>query len=91
MSTNAGSFEEFYYNSLPRWGRAEDRLLTHGRRNIHSPSMTSPESQPVEPEPLYCPTCAEVVPQPLRCGDCGALICQRCGTPVEQIDELGIG
>jgi len=25
------------------------------------------------------------------CGDCGAVICRKCGTPLEKIDELGIG
>jgi hypothetical protein len=41
---------------------------------------------------FYCPRCAApVVGQPLACGDCGSLICRNCGTPVERIDELGIG
>jgi len=25
------------------------------------------------------------------CGDCSAIICRICGTPLEKIDELGIG
>jgi len=25
------------------------------------------------------------------CGDCTAIICRRCGTPLERVDELGIG
>jgi len=40
---------------------------------------------------LYCPKCACEVPSPLTCGDCGAVICPRCGTPLESADELGIG
>jgi len=40
---------------------------------------------------LYCPTCAAPVADPLVCGDCGALTCRRCGTPLERIDDLGIG
>jgi methionyl-tRNA synthetase len=44
-----------------------------------------------EHEPLYCPTCKEEVPDPLVCGDCAAVICRKCGTPLEKIDELGIG
>lgn len=47
-----------------------------------------PES---EPELLYCPKCAEEVTNPLICGDCSAVICRRCGTPLESPDELGIG
>jgi len=31
------------------------------------------------------------VRDPLTCGDCSALICRRCGTPLESPDELGIG
>ena len=31
------------------------------------------------------------VTDPLVCGDCSAVICRRCGTPLERIDELGIG
>jgi hypothetical protein len=47
------------------------------------------------PEPgaveFYCPVCAAPAPDPLLCGDCHALICRRCGTPLERIDDLGIG
>jgi len=46
--------------------------------------------QPSKPI-LYCPKCAAEVPEPLTCGDCGAVICPRCGTPLESADELGIG
>ena len=30
-------------------------------------------------------------PNPLVCGDCAAIICRQCGTPLERVDELGIG
>jgi len=40
---------------------------------------------------LYCPTCAEEVRDPLTCGDCSAVICRRCGTPLESADELAMG
>jgi hypothetical protein len=40
---------------------------------------------------FYCPACAQQVAEPLVCGDCHALICRQCGTPLERIDELGIG
>jgi len=44
-----------------------------------------------ESEPLYCPSCKIKVNDPLVCGDCAAVICRRCGTPLEKIDELGVG
>jgi predicted amidophosphoribosyltransferase len=44
-----------------------------------------------ERTPLYCPTCDQEVSDPLVCGDCGAVICRHCGTPLEKVDELGIG
>lgn len=40
---------------------------------------------------FYCPTCALPVKDPLVCGDCHAVICRICGTPLERIDDLGIG
>ena len=49
------------------------------------------ELQKDEREPLYCPACKAEGPDPLVCGDCGAVICRKCGTPLEKIDELGIG
>jgi primosomal protein N' len=49
------------------------------------------EGERQEDQPLYCPNCGENVPQPLVCGDCGAVICRKCGTPLEEVDELGIG
>jgi len=43
------------------------------------------------PDILYCPVCAVEVDDPLTCGDCSAVICRRCGTPLESPDELGMG
>jgi len=40
---------------------------------------------------FYCPVCATPVSDPLTCGDCSAVICRRCGTPLESPDELGMG
>jgi uncharacterized paraquat-inducible protein A len=40
---------------------------------------------------FYCPSCDREVEDPLVCGDCAALICRRCGSVLEKIDELGIG
>ncbi|MFZ0804168.1 MAG: hypothetical protein WAN70_18525 [Terriglobales bacterium] len=51
---------------------------------------TSPQP-PANPEPLYCPRCAVEVTDPLICGDCSAVICRRCGAPLESPDELGMG
>jgi hypothetical protein len=42
-------------------------------------------------DPLYWPRCQEEMAEPLVCGDCGAVICRRCGTPLEEPDQLGIG
>ena len=47
--------------------------------------------RPMETPEFYCPTCAKPVPDPLVCGDCHAVICRQCGTPLERIDDLGIG
>ncbi|MFZ0952441.1 MAG: hypothetical protein WAN17_09255 [Candidatus Sulfotelmatobacter sp.] len=54
---------------------------------------TRPQNPPPEPSPgsLYCPNCAKEVNDPLTCVDCSAIICRRCGTPLESSDELGIG
>jgi hypothetical protein len=50
--------------------------------------MPEPERTAVE---FYCPACARAVSDPLVCRDCHAVICRQCGTPLERIDELGIG
>jgi hypothetical protein len=54
---------------------------------------TTSENPAPDPDPasLYCPNCAEEVNDPLTCGDCSAVICRRCGTPLESSDELGMG
>jgi hypothetical protein len=45
-----------------------------------------------EPAPdFFCPKCGREVSDPLICGDCLAVICRVCGTPLEKIEELGIG
>ena len=55
----------------------------------------SGESAPLAGQSLsgdfYCPRCRMEVKDPLTCGDCLSLICRQCGTPLEQVDELGIG
>jgi hypothetical protein len=54
----------------------------------------SPKAKAVPKLPaasFYCPVCAVEVSDPLSCGDCSAVICRRCGTPLESSDELGMG
>jgi len=52
----------------------------------------NPESKANQPAVvLYCPVCATEVTDPLTCGDCSAVICRRCGTPLESSDELAMG
>jgi len=46
---------------------------------------------PAKPDPLYCPKCAAEISDPLICGDCGAVICRKCGTPLEAADDLAMG
>jgi hypothetical protein len=53
----------------------------------------APKAGPETKKPtvvFYCPVCVEVS-DPLICGDCSAVICRRCGTPLESSDELGMG
>ena len=49
------------------------------------------DSKPSPDAELYCPVCAVQVSDPLTCGDCSAVICRKCGTPLESADELGMG
>jgi hypothetical protein len=54
----------------------------------------SPKAEPAPntpAAPFYCPVCTLEVSDPLTCGDCSAVICRRCGTPLESSDELGMG
>jgi hypothetical protein len=53
----------------------------------------APKTAPDKPPGVvfYCPVCAVEVSDPLTCGDCSAVICRRCGTPLESSDELGMG
>jgi len=54
------------------------------------PSVSEPDNETPKAD-FYCTKCQEPVSDPLVCGDCTALICRRCGTPLERIDDLGIG
>jgi len=55
-------------------------------------TASNPESKANHPAAvLYCPVCATEVADPLICGDCSAVICRRCGTPLESSDELAMG
>jgi hypothetical protein len=62
----------------------------------YSALLMEPAPKPAPPPKpravlLYCPVCAKEVNDPLTCGDCSAVICRRCGTPLESPDELGMG
>lgn len=50
-----------------------------------------PEPKREQSEQYYCPVCNRAVSDPLVCGDCMAVICRKCGTPLERPDELGLG
>lgn len=52
---------------------------------------TFEEPESTNAQVFYCPSCREPVDDPLVCGDCAAVICRRCGTPLEKPDEMGIG
>ena len=49
------------------------------------------EEEPAAEAEFYCAKCNIAVSDPLVCGDCAAIICRRCGAPLERIDDLGIG
>ena len=53
------------------------------------PLMSQAEASDIPP--LYCPKCAKEVDDPLVCGDCSAVICRRCGSPLEAAEDLGMG
>jgi hypothetical protein len=50
-----------------------------------------PDSETESSVEFYCPQCEKPVREPLVCRDCRALICRDCGTPLETVDELGMG
>jgi hypothetical protein len=79
-----------------RAGRPLSIVMLGRRRYVYATFaflMASNPEPPTEPEPelLYCPKCAVEVSDPLTCRDCSAIICRRCGTPLESADELGMG
>lgn len=49
--------------------------------------MAQPKQE--QHEQYYCPVCRKAVADPLVCGDCMAVICRKCGTPLERDDDLG--
>jgi hypothetical protein len=52
-------------------------------------NMDMPDA--TQSDEFYCPRCRCPVADPLVCGDCSAVICRQCGSPLERVDELGIG
>ena len=89
-------FSFVYFRVL---GSYSSKSLTTKDTKVHEGYATfaifmtpTPQPQPEpDPEPLYCPRCSQEVTDPLTCGDCLSAICRQCGTPLEQVDELGIG
>jgi peptide subunit release factor 1 (eRF1) len=75
--------------------REEWRGKNRVQRERMTPSTVSvsimPEESVRQQVEFYCPRCHEAVTDPLVCGDCSAIICRKCGAPLEKIDELGIG
>lgn len=76
-------------SAMPCHGKRPFRIIRTRTTIALGESMA--ELKNGEREPLYCPTCEAEVSDPLVCGDCGTVICRKCGTPLEKIDELGIG
>lgn len=66
-------------------------MTRQSQRKCLTLHFTVPDNKDVEDYEYYCPRCQKPVPDPLACGDCSALICRQCGTPLERVDELGIG
>jgi hypothetical protein len=72
------------------------KVADYGRKLCYSfvlmeiAPKAAPEAKK-SPVIFYCPVCAAEVNDPLTCGDCSAVICRRCGTPLESSDELGMG
>ena len=69
------------------WFRSR-RCLRRSRVTLKprsSEAMSSPQLD------YYCPQCQKAAENPLVCGDCASIICRQCGTPLERIDDLGIG
>jgi hypothetical protein len=74
----------------PEAGNLKLETGHHGYATFAILMAPNPQTEP-DPEPLYCPRCAQEVNDPLTCGDCSSVICRRCGTPLESPDELGMG
>lgn len=70
-------------------GKSSRKLCYSALLMEMTPKPASKSEQPAVV--LYCPVCAEEVTDPLSCGDCSAVICRRCGTPLESSDELAMG
>jgi hypothetical protein len=70
--------------------RERARRLCYSFELMEIAPKAAPEAKK-PPVVFYCPVCAAEVSDPLTCGDCSAVICRRCGTPLESSDELGMG
>ena len=63
----------------------------HGQGGSTASLSVMDAAQPKTDAEYYCPKCDAPVSDPLVCGDCASIICRRCGTSLERIDDLGIG
>ena len=66
--------------------RTAQRLIWGRHLDMETQQLEGPDRAE-----YYCPACARAADDPLVCGDCAAVICRVCGTPLERVDELGIG
>jgi hypothetical protein len=81
----------FFWNFSLRSLRLKALCLARVGAILCATFLLMSSQPPSKPELLYCPKCAVEVSDPLSCGDCGAVICRKCGTPLEAADELGMG
>jgi hypothetical protein len=80
----------------PRWGASIETSFRRGQSSGRGEPSEAVGSAVLRDnggmaDELYCPTCREAVSDPLVCGDCHAVICRKCGTPLEKIDEMATG
>ena len=96
IELEGSSFDAAYRTVLGVEGGFLSQNAVYGRENLacrtcSQPILKTRISGLIGRPTYYCPRCQKPVSDPLACGDCSALICRQCGTPLERVDELGIG
>jgi catechol 2,3-dioxygenase len=83
---------ELYWDR-PRtlWPRDANGQLAMYTRALDLQGLLAEENKQDGTADLYCAICNLAISDPLSCGDCSATICRRCGTPLEDADELAMG